>query len=99
MGVLYPCILRRTQIYLGKAEAVVLDRVAKRTGRTRSSLIREAIVQCYGTSRDREETLRVLRETAGAWNRAPRDETEDSVEFVKRTRGPGVGHRPRALDR
>ena len=96
---MYTYIMQRTQIYLSEREAELLDSEARRTGRTRSSLIREAIQQRYDSKNDREETLRVLRETAGAWKREPGDETDDSVEFVKRLRGPGLGVRLRKMGR
>lgn len=64
---MYTYIVQRTQIYLTEAEARVLDRRAKTTGRTRSQLIREAIEAHYRTDVGREAVLDALRETAGAW--------------------------------
>ena len=40
---MYTYIVQRTQIYLSDLDAKALDRMARRTGRTRSQLIREAI--------------------------------------------------------
>ncbi len=92
-------IVRRTQIYLSDDEIRALDDAARAQGRTRSSLIREAIRERYLTRSDRDEILRALDRTFGAWKREPRDETDDSVEFVKRLRGPGVGVRLRRSGR
>ena len=49
---MYTYIVERTQIYLSREQADALDREAKRTGTTRSHLIREAIAEKYDTRRD-----------------------------------------------
>jgi hypothetical protein len=80
---MYTYIVERTQIYLTKAQAVALDREARRTGTTRSHLIREAIEERYGTpGADRDRIRRVLEATAGLWK--GREET--GVEYVERMR-------------
>ena len=80
--VMYTYIVERTQIYLSKEQANALDREAKRTGTTRSHLIREAIDQTYVVSPDRERVLTGLRASAGAW--ANRAETGEG--YVERMR-------------
>jgi hypothetical protein len=57
-------VMRRTQIYLDDGQRRKLDRVARRTRRTVSELIREAIDARYGTS-PREDFLEAL--IAGAF--------------------------------
>jgi hypothetical protein len=91
---MYTYIVERTQIYLTKAQAVALDREARRTGTTRSHLIREAIEERYGTSdSDRDRIQRALEATAGLW----KDRAETGVEYVDRMRS---GSRLRdAIDR
>ena len=96
---MYTYIVQRTQIYLSDEEVTALDEAARQQHRTRSSLIREAIRERYVTRSDRDEVLRALNQTFGAWKREPGDETDDSVEFVKRLRGPGVGVRLRRSGR
>jgi hypothetical protein len=80
---MYTYIVERTQIYLTKAQAVALDREARRTGTTRSHLIREAIEERYGTTRtDRDRIRRALKATAGLW----KDRAETGVDYVERMR-------------
>ena len=79
---MYTYIVERTQIYLSGAQAAALDRESKRTGVTRSHLIREAIEEHYGLAADRERLRAALRETAGLW----KDRTETGAEYVKRMR-------------
>ncbi len=87
---MYTYILERTQIYLSKEQAAALDREAKRTGTTRSHLIREAIEARYRAPKDREEIERALRATAGLW----RDRTETGEAYVERLR---TGRRMREI--
>lgn len=75
--------MERTQIYLSKAQAAALDREARRTGSTRSHLIREAIEARFGTGQDPERIERVLRATAGLW--ADRAETGEAYVEGLRT--------------
>jgi predicted DNA-binding protein len=79
---MYTYIVERTQIYLSSAQAAALDREAKRTGVTRSHLIREAIEERYGLAADRERLRAALRETAGLW----KDRKETGEAYVERIR-------------
>lgn len=86
---MYVYIMQRTQIYLTERESTALDREAKRTGRTRSQLIREAIEEKYvSPGASAEEFLRVLEETAGAWQ----DRDFTGQEYVEAIRS-GIGER------
>jgi regulator of replication initiation timing len=79
---MYTYIVERTQIYLSSAQASALNREAKRTGVTRSHLIREAIEERYGLAADRERLRAALRETAGLW----KDRKESGEAYVERMR-------------
>lgn len=80
---MYTYIVERTQIYLSKAQANALDREARRTGTTRSHLIREAIEARYGAGgADHDRVRRALQATAGLW----RDRDETAAEYVERMR-------------
>lgn len=81
--------LERTQIYLTKSELSVLDRVRKKTGATQSELVRRAIDRAYlGRDRlSREERLRLLDASAGAWA----GRTETGAEYVERRRSGRLG--------
>lgn len=59
--------MQRTQIYLSDSELARLDRMAERTGRTRSRLIRDAIERTYPEEVDQAEFERILGEVAGSW--------------------------------
>ena len=76
--------MHRTQIYLDEAQRRRLERIAKRTHRTVSDLIREAIDVRYGAS-TREDFLRAL--TAGAfgiWK--DRSDLKASGPYLRRLR-------------
>jgi predicted DNA-binding protein len=79
---MYTYIMERTQIYLSREQAELLDREAARTGTTRSHLIREAIAEKYRTVRDRAAISDGLRATAGAW-RGRRESGETYVERLR----------------
>jgi predicted DNA-binding protein len=79
---MYMYIVERTQIYLSREQAAVLDREAKRRGTTRSHLIREAITERYGAARDRAAIESALRASAGAWL-GRRDDGETYVEKLR----------------
>jgi predicted transcriptional regulator len=79
---MYMYIMERTQIYLSRAQAAALDREARRTGTTRSHLIREAIEARYGADIDPERIERALRATAGLWG----DRAETGEAYVERLR-------------
>jgi predicted DNA-binding protein len=87
---MYTYIVERTQIYLSRQQAAALDREAKRTGTTRSHLIREAIEARYGPDRDSDEVREALRATAGLWS----DRPETGEAYVERLR---TGRRLREL--
>jgi predicted DNA-binding protein len=82
---MYGYIMQRTQIYLTPREAAALDAAARRTGQTRSHLIREAIEAVYLGEADLSAQLAALDRSAGAW--ADRD--EDGEAYVDRVR-PGA---------
>lgn len=80
-------VMRRTQIYLDDRQRRKLDRVAKRTRRTVSDLIREAIDARY-TASPREDFLEALRAGAfGVWKeRADLGTTDAYVSRQRRGR-------------
>lgn len=63
---MYSDVMQRTQIYLSDAEVELLDREARRTGASKSELIRRAIRERFGAA-DGEERRRALADSAGAW--------------------------------
>jgi Arc/MetJ-type ribon-helix-helix transcriptional regulator len=75
---MYTYIMERTQIYLTARESAALDAAARRTGHTRSHLIREAIEAVYLRDADIAERLAVLEATAGIW----KDRTESTDEII-----------------
>jgi len=87
---MYTYIVERTQIYLTRKQADALDREARRTGTTRSHLIREAITERYGGANDRDRVEQALHRTAGLW----RDRSETGEAYVGRLR---TGRRLREL--
>jgi hypothetical protein len=85
---MYTYIMRRTQIYLTDQEAEALKRQTEKSGASMSKLIRSAIDQTYvraDAPPSKEEALRIIEETAGAW----KDRTETGEEYVERIR-PGL---------
>jgi len=60
--------MQRTQISLTDEERRALDAAVLRTGRSLSSLIRDAVEQVYGSERSVEEDLAVMRRAFGSWN-------------------------------
>ena len=79
---MYTYIMERTQIYLTREQAAALDREAKRSGTTRSHLIREAIDQAYLTGQEADELTAALDASFGAW----KGERETGQEYVERIR-------------
>lgn len=79
---MYIYIVDRTQIYLTRGQAAALDREARRTGTTRSHLIREAIAERYGVQPNDEQVAAALRATAGLW----RDMAVTGEEYVAELR-------------
>lgn len=83
--------MRRTQIYLDDRQRRKLDGVARRTRRTVSELIREAIDARYGAT-PQEEFLEALRAGAfGIWK--DRKDLGSTDQFVRTQR------RGRRIDR
>jgi predicted DNA-binding protein len=80
-------VMRRTQIYLDDGQRQRLDRVAKRTRRTVSELIREAIDARYGGN-PQEDFIQALRAGAfGVWKeRRDLGPTEAYVRTIRRGR-------------
>jgi len=77
-------VMRRTQIYLDDRHRRKLDRVAKRTHRTVSDLIREAIDARYAAT-PREDFLEALRTGAfGVWKE--RNDLGRTDAYVRRQR-------------
>lgn len=70
--------MERTQIYLTARESAALDAAARRTGHTRSHLIREAIEAAYLRDTDIDERLAILEATAGLW----KDRTASTEELL-----------------
>lgn len=79
---MYIYIMERTQIYLTTEQAAALDREARRTGTTRSHLIREAIAARYESDKDRDRIADAIRATAGLWS----DRRETGEQYVRRLR-------------
>jgi Arc/MetJ-type ribon-helix-helix transcriptional regulator len=72
----------RTQVYLGKEELELLDRVARGTGASRSELIRRAVRHTFG-ERSKDDKLRALEASAGSWT----DRRVTGAEYVDVIRG------------
>ena len=59
--------MERTQISLTSEERRALDAEAARTGRSISSLIREAVETVYGAQRSSDDDLAAMRAAFGSW--------------------------------
>jgi len=82
---MYHYIMLRTQISLTPAERQLLDSEAARTGRSISSLIRDAVFSVYGSRRDAESDLRAIDAAFGAWE----DRDVDGESYVEALRSGG----------
>lgn len=78
---------RRTQITLTNAQYELLKRESERSGTSLAELVRRAVTATYGRTRD--SGVDGFEVSFGLW--ADRD--IDPVEYVKKLRGPGLGHR------
>lgn len=58
--------MRRTQISLGDEERRLLDEESRRTGRSISALIRDAVTAVYGQERDADADIRRIDLAFGA---------------------------------
>ncbi len=77
-------VMRRTQIYLDDQQRRKLDQVAKRTRRTVSELIREAIDARYAAT-PKEDFLAALRAGFfGVWKQ--RSDLDPTDKYVRRVR-------------
>ena len=72
----------RTQVYLGKEELELLDRVSQATGASRSELIRRAVRSTFGEM-TKAERLRALEASAGSW----RNRRFTGAEYIDAIRG------------
>ncbi len=67
--------VKRTQIYLSEREDRLLAQEARRTGKSRAALIREAIVRVFDSDeRETRKTLAALHDAFGAWKDLPDSE-------------------------
>ncbi len=81
---MYIYIMERTQIYLNAEQSRMLERLARRSGWTKSQLIREAIDEAYlGSPHDQKQVLAALKHAAGSWA----GRKESGAEYVERLRG------------
>jgi hypothetical protein len=78
----YSDAMGRTQIYLGRDELGLLDRVARATGASRSELVRRAVRRTFGQP-TKADKLAALEASAGSWS--GRDFT--GSEYVDSVRG------------
>ena len=82
----------RTQISLTEEDRRLLDAEARRTGRSISALIRDAVVKVYGPHGDVDADLRAIAGAAGAWT----DRSVDGASYVDGLRSGGRLDRPDA---
>lgn len=74
--------MQRTQISLTDEERRALDAATLRTGRSLSSLIRDAVEQVYGSERSAESDLAAMRRAFGSW----KDHDLDGAAWVDQLR-------------
>jgi len=80
--------MARTQVYLGQDELELLDRASLDSGASRSELIRRAVRATFGEQR-KDEKLRALQATAGAWS----DRQQTGAEYVDALRSGDLNER------
>lgn len=81
--------MQRTQIYLGPEEVELLEEASRRTGATKSSLIRMAVRRQYGRP-NTEARIADLVATAGLWS----DRAESAADYVDEVRAVPPAKRP-----
>lgn len=74
--------MQRTQISLTEEDRRVLDAESARTGRSLSALIRDAVAQVYGDSRDAAADIHAFDTAFGAWT----DRDDDGAAYVEHLR-------------
>lgn len=78
-------VMRRTQIYLDDSQRQKLDRVAKRTRRTVSDLIREAIDARYGAAPKEDFVQALITGAFGVWkDRSDLGATDTYIRTLRR---------------
>ncbi|HET8926599.1 MAG TPA: ribbon-helix-helix protein, CopG family [Microbacterium sp.] len=77
--------MKRTQISLESEERELLDAETRRTGRSMSALVRDAVRIAYAPKDDPAEDISRLRAGFGAWADAG-DRGDDGAEYVERLR-------------
>jgi len=75
-------VMQLTHISLTLEERRVLDAEVLRTGKSLSSLIKDAVERVYGMSRSSDDDLDVMRQVVGTWN----GHDEDGATMVERFR-------------
>lgn len=78
----YSDAVGRTQVYLTDEELELLDRARRRSGASRSELIRRAVRATFGGTRGGAR-LAALERGAGIWG----DRELSGAEYVDRSRG------------
>jgi hypothetical protein len=74
--------MQRTQISLTAEERQVLDAEARRTGKSLSALIRDAVEKVYGARRSSTDDLDLMRQAFGSWT----DREESGAAMVEKLR-------------
>jgi hypothetical protein len=85
---MYIYIMLRTQIYLSASIDSALTRQSKKTGLSKSQLIRSALEKVYLGSREKQAALQALRDSAGTWRR-----NEDGQAHVEKIRPGNLARR------
>lgn len=83
--VVYADVVKRIQLYFDDQEVEWLRKAERRTGASRSELVRRAVRHTYGEATV-EEKLAIIKETAGMW----KDRAFTAEEYVDALRGGGI---------